>query len=132
MIPVTSGSKTLKDALNEAMRDWVSNIEDTFYIIGTGGRPQPVSAHGARFQRGGRHASRAPRCWREYQRLPDAIVACVGGGRNAIGMFHPFLNDHEVVLWSARKRPATASKPDAIPPRCRPVARACCTATAPT
>ncbi len=100
VIPVTSGSKTLKDALNEAMRDWVSNIEDTFYIIGTAAGPSPYPRMVRDFNAVVGTESRA-QMLAQYQRLPDAIVACVGGGSNAIGMFHPFLNDHEVVLWGA-------------------------------
>ncbi|MBP7981607.1 MAG: tryptophan synthase subunit beta [Arenimonas sp.] len=100
VIPVTSGSKTLKDALNEAMRDWVSNIEDTFYIIGTAAGPSPYPRMVRDFNAVVGTESRA-QMLAQYQRLPDAIVACVGGGSNAIGIFHPFLNDHEVVLWGA-------------------------------
>ena len=100
VIPVTSGSKTLKDALNEAMRDWVSNIEDTFYIIGTAAGPSPYPRMVRDFNAVVGTESRA-QMLAQYQRLPDAIVACVGGGSNAIGMFHPFLNDHDVVLWGA-------------------------------
>ena len=100
VIPVTSGSKTLKDALNEAMRDWVSNIEDTFYIIGTAAGPSPYPRMVRDFNAVVGTESRA-QMLAQYQRLPDAIVACVGGGSNAIGMFHPFLNDHDVALWGA-------------------------------
>jgi tryptophan synthase beta chain len=100
VVPVTSGSKTLKDALNEAMRDWVSNIQDTFYIIGTAAGPSPYPRMVRDFNAVVGTESRA-QMLAQYQRLPDAIVACVGGGSNAIGMFHPFLNDHEVVLWGA-------------------------------
>jgi tryptophan synthase beta chain len=100
VVPVTSGSKTLKDALNEAMRDWVSNIEDTFYIIGTAAGPSPYPRMVRDFNAVVGTESRA-QMLAQYQRLPDAIVACVSGGSNAIGMFHPFLNDHEVVLWGA-------------------------------
>ena len=96
--PVTSGSQTLKDALNEALRDWVSNVEDTFYIIGTVAGPHPY-----------------PELVRDFQaiigveakeqileaegRLPDALVACIGGGSNAIGLFHTFLDDEEVAIY---------------------------------
>jgi tryptophan synthase beta chain len=100
VVPVTSGSKTLKDALNEAMRDWVSNIQDTFYIIGTAAGPSPYPRMVRDFNAVVGTESRA-QMLAQHQRLPDAIVACVGGGSNAIGMFHPFLNDHEVVLWGA-------------------------------
>ncbi|MGH1478386.1 MAG: tryptophan synthase subunit beta [Geminicoccales bacterium] len=97
VIPVTSGSSTLKDAMNEALRDWVTNVEDTFYLIGTAAGPAPY-----------------PEMVRDFQaiigielkeqimaaegRLPDTLVAAIGGGSNAIGLFHPFLDDREVAL----------------------------------
>lgn len=100
VVPVESGSKTLKDALNEAMRDWVTNVHDTFYIIGTVAGPHPypmlVRDFNAVVGRESRQQMQA-----DYGRLPDAVVACVGGGSNAIGMFHPFLNDAGVELWGA-------------------------------
>jgi len=100
VVPVESGSKTLKDALNEAMRDWVSNVHDTFYIIGTVAGPDPyprmVRDFNAVIGREARVQMQA-----EYGRLPDALVACVGGGSNAIGLFHPFLNDRGVAMWGA-------------------------------
>ena len=95
---VSSGSKTLKDALNEAMRDWVTNVDNTFYIIGTVAGPHPYPAMVRDFQAViGREA-------REQMlamtgRLPDALVACVGGGSNAIGLFHPFLGDSDVAIY---------------------------------
>jgi len=95
---VDSGSKTLKDALNEAMRDWVANVDDTFYIIGTVAGPHPYPAMVRDFQSViGRESRRQmlDRCGR----LPDAVVACVGGGSNAIGMFHPFLDDESVAIY---------------------------------
>ncbi len=94
---VSSGSKTLKDALNEAMRDWVTNVDNTFYIIGTVAGPHPYPAMVRDFQAViGREA-------REQMlamtgRLPDALVACVGGGSNAIGLFFPFLDDRDVAI----------------------------------
>ena len=92
VVPVTSGSKTLKDALNEAMRDWVTNVENTFYIIGTVAGPHPYPMMVRDFNAiVGREA--AAQMFDEYRRLPDALVACVGGGSNAIGLFHAFLND---------------------------------------
>src|SRR6185295_4428110 len=97
VVPVESGSKTLKDALNEAMRDWVTNVESTFYIIGTVAGPHPY-----------------PRMVRDFQcvigleareqmpevagRQPDAVLACVGGGSNAMGLFHPYIADEQVRL----------------------------------
>ena len=100
VVPVTSGSKTLKDALNEAMRDWVSNIQDTFYIIGTAAVPSPYPRMVRDFNAVVGTESRA-QMLAQYGRLPDAVIACVGGGSNAIGMFHPFLNDAEVNLIGA-------------------------------
>jgi len=98
VIPVTSGSRTLKDALNEALRDWVSNVDDTFYIIGTCCGPHPYPEIVRNFQsimgREAREQSLA-----QTGNLPDALVACVGGGSNAIGLFHPFLNDQTVEMY---------------------------------
>ncbi len=96
--PVTSGSRTLKDALNEAMRDWVTNVDDTFYIIGTVAGPHPYPAMVRDFQAViGREARR--QIVEMAGRLPDALVACVGGGSNAIGLFYDFLNDPEVAIY---------------------------------
>ena len=98
VIPVTSGSRTLKDAMNEAMRDWVTNIDDTFYIIGTVAGPHPYPMLVRDLQCGiGREAREQSLA--QTGRLPDALVACVGGGSNAIGLFHPFLADHEVAMY---------------------------------
>lgn len=98
VIPVTSGSRTLKDAMNEAMRDWVTNIDDTFYIIGTVAGPHPYPELVRDFQCViGREARE--QCLAQAGRLPDALVACVGGGSNAIGLFHPFLNDEGVRMF---------------------------------
>jgi tryptophan synthase beta chain len=93
--PVTSGSKTLKDALNEAMRDWVTNVDDTFYIIGTvaGAHPYPVMVRDFNAVVG-REARR--QMIGQFDMLPDVLVACVGGGSNALGLFHPFLADADV------------------------------------
>jgi len=92
---VTSGSKTLKDALNEAMRDWVTNVDDTFYIIGTVAGPHPYPLMVRDFNSVvGREARR--QMLEQYDALPDALVACVGGGSNALGLFHPFIGDREV------------------------------------
>jgi tryptophan synthase beta chain len=95
--PVTSGASTLKDAMNEAMRDWVTNVDDTYYIIGTAAGPHPYPAMVRDFQAVIGQETRAQMLEMEG-RLPDAVVACVGGGSNAIGMFHPFLNDESVKL----------------------------------
>ena len=97
VVPVTSGSATLKDALNEAMRDWVTNIDDTFYIIGTVAGPHPYPAMVRDFQTIiGREAREQIQI--HEGRLPDALVACVGGGSNAIGLFHPFIDDENVKI----------------------------------
>jgi len=97
VVAVESGSKTLKDALNEALRDWVTNIDNTFYIIGTVAGPHPYPAMVRDFQAIiGREAR--GQIMEQEGRLPDALVACVGGGSNAIGLFHPFLDDPEVAL----------------------------------
>jgi len=98
VVPVHSGSSTLKDALNEAMRDWVTNIDDTFYIIGTVAGPHPYPAMVRDFQTIiGREAKE--QCKKQAGRLPDALVACVGGGSNAIGLFHPFIDDESVKIY---------------------------------
>lgn len=98
VIPVTSGSRTLKDAMNEAMRDWVTNVDDTFYIIGTVAGPHPYPKLVRDFQCViGREARE--QCLTQTGRLPDALVACVGGGSNAIGLFHPFLEDESVAMY---------------------------------
>ncbi|EGG93578.1 Tryptophan synthase beta chain [gamma proteobacterium IMCC1989] len=95
---VTSGTRTLKDAMNEAMRDWVTNVDDTFYIIGTVAGPHPYPELVRDFQSIiGREARQ--QCLNQAGRLPDALVACVGGGSNAIGLFHPFLNDESVEMY---------------------------------
>lgn len=94
---VTQGSRTLKDAINEAMRDWVSNVEDTFYCFGTAAGPHPFPTMVRDFQAIiGRETKE--QALRELSRLPDALVACVGGGSNAIGFFHPFISDASVRL----------------------------------
>ncbi|MBI1425332.1 MAG: tryptophan synthase subunit beta [Gammaproteobacteria bacterium] len=98
VVPVTSGSKTLKDALNEAMRDWVTNVDNTFYIIGTVAGPHPYPAMVRDFQAIiGREARE--QALAQTGRLPDALVACVGGGSNAIGLFYPFIGDAKVAMY---------------------------------
>jgi tryptophan synthase beta chain len=97
VVPVTSGSKTLKDAMNEALRDWVSNVDNTFYLIGTAAGPHPYPAMVRDFQSIiGREAKEQIK--KAEGRLPDLLVACVGGGSNAIGLFHPFLDDKSVAM----------------------------------
>jgi len=97
VVPVTSGSKTLKDALNEALRDWVTNVDNTFYIIGTVAGPHPYPVMVRDFQAVIGREARA-QCLAQVGRLPDAVIACVGGGSNAMGLFHPFLDDAAVRL----------------------------------
>ena len=95
VVPVHSGSKTLKDALNEALRDWVTNVDDTHYIIGTVAGPHPYPAMVRDLQSViGREAR--TQCLEAEGRLPDALVACVGGGSNAMGLFYPFMDDLDV------------------------------------
>jgi tryptophan synthase beta chain len=95
---VESGSRTLKDAMNEALRDWVSNVQDTFYIIGTAAGPHPYPELVRDFQSVIGHEAKAQLQEREG-RLPDALVAAIGGGSNAIGLFHPFLDDASVAMY---------------------------------
>ena len=98
VVSVESGSKTLKDALNEAMRDWVSNVDDTYYIIGTVAGPHPYPMMVRDFNSVIGREARA-QVLEQEGRLPDACVACVGGGSNAMGLFHAFLDDADVGLY---------------------------------
>ena len=95
IVPVTSGTATLKDAMNDALRDWVANVEDTFYIIGTAAGPHPYPEMVRDFQTVIGNETREQLMERE-NKLPDLLVASIGGGSNAIGLFHPFLDDPEV------------------------------------
>ena len=98
VIPVESGSRTLKDALNEALRDWVTNVDNTFYIIGTVAGPHPYPTMVRDFQTIiGREAR--SQILQATGKLPDALVACIGGGSNAIGLFHPFIADESVEMY---------------------------------
>jgi tryptophan synthase beta chain len=97
VVPVQSGSKTLKDAMNEALRDWVTNVDSTFYCIGTAAGPHPYPAMVRDFQSVIGRETREQMMEREG-RLPDSLVACIGGGSNAIGLFHPFLDDKDVEI----------------------------------
>ncbi len=98
VVPVESGSRTLKDALNEAMRDWVTNVEDTFYIIGTVAGPHPYPMMVRDFQTIiGNEAKEQMQ--EEYGRQPDALIACVGGGSNAIGLFYPYIDENNVDIF---------------------------------
>ena len=98
VVPVQSGAKTLKDAMNEALRDWVTNVHDTFYCIGTAAGPHPYPAMVRDFQSIIGTETRAQIMTTEG-RLPDSLVACIGGGSNAIGLFHPFLDDPGVEIF---------------------------------
>ncbi len=139
VVPVESGSKTLKDALNEAMRDWVTNVENTFYIIGTVAGPHPYPTMVRDFQSviGNEcieqmPAMLAPGHHRRPRPQPDVVVACVGGGSNAMGIFHPYIPFDEHApdrRRSGRRRPGQRQ---ALRPRSSAAAPACCTATAPT
>ena len=98
VVPVESGTRTLKDAMNEAMRDWVTNVDSTYYIIGTAAGPHPYPKLVRDFQSIiGREARQ--QSLDQIGRLPDALVACVGGGSNAIGLFHPFIDDADVRMY---------------------------------
>ena len=128
VVPVESGSKTLKDAMNEALRDWVTNVDATFYCIGTIAGPHPYPMMVRDFQ------SIIGRETREQMqkaegRLPDSLIACIGGGSNAMGLFHPFLDD-TASKFTASRRPATASTAACTPPPSPAAGPACCTATA--
>jgi len=117
VVPVTSGSRTLKDALNEAMRDWVTNIDNTFYIIGTVAGPHPYPSMVRDFQTViGREARR--QIMEQAGRLPDALVACVGGGSNAIGLFHPFLGDEDVKIYGVEGGGDGVDTPNHAAPLC--------------
>jgi len=98
VVPVQSGSKTLKDAMNEALRDWVTNVADTFYCIGTAAGPHPYPAMVRDFQCVIGNEAKEQMLAAEG-RLPDSLVACIGGGSNAIGLFHPFLDDRSVQIF---------------------------------
>ena len=117
VVPVHSGSKTLKDALNEAMRDWVTNVDSTFYIIGTVAGPHPYPAMVRDFQTIiGREAKR--QIQEQAGRLPDALVACVGGGSNAIGLFYPFLGDEQVKIYGVEGGGQGIDTPNHAAPLC--------------
>ncbi|MFF0153236.1 tryptophan synthase subunit beta [Micromonospora sp. NPDC005203] len=98
VVPVTNGSRTLKDAMNEAMRDWVANVDETHYLIGTAAGPHPFPAMVRDFVRGIGDEARQ-QCLDLTGALPDAVTACVGGGSNALGIFHAFVGDDDVRLY---------------------------------
>lgn len=98
IVPVTAGAQTLKDAMNEALRDWVAHVDDTYYVIGTAAGPHPYPEMVREFQSIiGREAKE--QIMAAEGRLPDALVACIGGGSNSIGLFHPFLDDPSVEMY---------------------------------
>ncbi len=98
VVPVTSGSQSLKDAINEALRHWVAHVEDTYYLIGTVNGPHPFPEMVRDFQSIIGHETREQMMEKEG-RLPDTLVACIGGGSNAMGLFHPFLDDESVAMY---------------------------------
>jgi len=98
VVPVQSGARTLKDAMNEALRDWVTNVDDTFYCIGTAAGPHPYPAMVRDFQCVIGEETRTQMLAQEG-RLPDSLFACIGGGSNAIGLFHPFLDDRDIEIY---------------------------------
>ncbi len=117
VVPVESGSKTLKDALNEAMRDWVTNVDNTFYIIGTVAGPHPYPMLVRDFQAIiGREAKQ--QIMTAEGRLPDALIACVGGGSNAIGLFHPFIEDSDVAMYGVEAAGDGVDTPRHAAPLC--------------
>jgi tryptophan synthase beta chain len=128
VVPVESGSKTLKDAINEAMRDWVTNVESTFYIIGTvaGPHPYPMMVRDFNAVVGRELRTQMPEA---IGRQPDAILACVGGGSNAMGAFYPYIEDKSVRLIGVEAGD-WASQPASTRQRCAPANPACCTAIA--
>ena len=109
--PVTVGAGTLKDAMNEALRDWVANVDDTFYIIGTAAGPHPYPAMVRDFQSVIGNEVRDQMLEMEG-RLPDSLVACIGGGSNAIGLFHPFLDDKDVKIYGVEAAGKGLDTPD--------------------
>ena len=118
VVSVTSGSRTLKDAMNEAMRDWVTNVDETFYIIGTVAGPHPYPMLVRDFQSIIGREARA-QCLEQAGRLPDALVACVGGGSNAIGLFHPFLTDESVAMYGVEAAGLGLETEDHAAPICK-------------
>jgi tryptophan synthase beta chain len=98
VVPVTSGRSTLKDAMNEALRDWVTNVGRHVLLHRHGCRPAPLSGHGARLPVGHRRGNQAPDDGARRP-LPDSLIAAIGGGSNAMGLFHPFLDDKSVQIF---------------------------------
>jgi tryptophan synthase beta chain len=125
-----SGARTLKDAMNEALRDWVTNVDDTFYCIGTVAGPHPYPMMVRDFQSVIGNETRAQMQEAEG-RLPDSLVACIGGGSNAMGLFHPFLDDPSSRSSASRPAGHGLTTTSNTPPRSPAAGPACCTATAP-
>jgi len=118
VVSVDSGTATLKDAMNEAMRHWVTNVDDTFYIIGTAAGPHPYPKLVRDFQAViGREAKR--QCMEQEGRLPDAVVACIGGGSNAIGLFYPFIEDESVDMYGVEAAGLGLDGDDHAAPLCK-------------
>ncbi len=127
--PVTAGNGTLKDAMNEALRDWVTNVTDTYYLIGTAAGPHPYPEMVRDFQSVIGTETREQMMELEG-RLPDAIVACIGGGSNAIGIFHPFLDDKDVAIYGVEAAGHGLEVENGHAASMSGGGRACCTATA--
>ena len=127
--PVESGAKTLKDAMNEALRDWVTNVADTFYCIGTVAGPHPYPMMVRDFQCVIGDETREQMQEAEG-RLPDSLIACIGGGSNAMGLFHPFLDDRQIEIYGVEAAGHGLDR-SSTPPRSPAAGPACCTATAP-
>ena len=130
VVPVDSGSATLKDAINEALRDWVSTVDHTAYLFGTAAGPHPFPSMVRDFTRGIGDEARA-QCLELTGRLPDAIAACVGGGSNAIGLFTAFLGDPDVHMYGFEPG-ETAWRPGGTPRRSPPATAVCCTVPGPS
>jgi tryptophan synthase beta chain len=127
VVPVDSGSATLKDAINEALRDWVASVDHTAYLFGTAAGPHPFPSMVRDFTRGIGDEARA-QCLEKYGVLPDAIAACVGGGSNAIGLFTAFLDDEDVAVYGFEP----GGEGVGTPRPSTPGTGACCTAPGPT
>ena len=134
VVPVTSGSKTFKDALNEAMRDWVANVDNTFYIIGTVAGPHPYPMMVRDFQSviGKECLEQMPKLLAQtglHSQHPDAVIACVGGGSNAMGIFYPYIN-HKNTRLIGVEAAGEGLRAASTPPLCNAAALVSCTATA--
>ena len=132
VVPVQSGSRTLKDAMNEALRDWVTNVADHLLLHRHGGRARIPIRPWCAISNASSAARRASRCMAAEGRLPDSLIAAIGGGSNAIGLFHPFLDDRHIEIYRRRGGRPRPLAPACMRPRSRAAGRASCTATAPT